>query len=183
MHNHAGGGGRHAAFQMFDMMVHRQHKEAKRFCCLTEDCRLTGLLFFYILSPSAGAFLLAIQWLRTENWRPIHHFSVSEIQLHGCKQQQAVWFVWMPPGASHTALHYLVYLRVKPGPKWDSAHPLIPPPASEPCIEPEWTQCWPRRPPEGLLLCAYPCSHFFYWGKACKRKPDLAVRLRLSGNL
>lgn len=54
MHNHAGGDGRHAAFQMCDMIVHRQHKEAKGLCCRL--CRLTGLLFYYILSSSAGDF-------------------------------------------------------------------------------------------------------------------------------
>lgn len=54
----------------------------------------------------------------------------------------AVWLSDCFLGLTHSALLYLVYHSVHPGPKWDSVHPLTPPPASEPCTEPEWAQSW-----------------------------------------
>lgn len=140
-HNHAGGDGRHAAaFQMSDMMVHRQHKEAKRFCCT--PCTLAGLLFSYILSSSAGNFL----WpSRDSEQRRAEDLSITSLSLkYNCivvsSDRGSVICLnasWCP---THSALHYLVYHQVKPGPKGDSAHPLKSPPASESCTEPERSQ-------------------------------------------
>lgn len=132
MRNHAGGDGSDATFQMFAMTVHRQHREAERFCSRPYTRWLA--LFLHPFFKCWG-LPMAVQWLRTENnWRSAHLFSVSEMQLHGCVRYQMCVICL---NASHTR-HFtiLCITQVKPGPKWGSAHP---PPASEPCMKPEWT--------------------------------------------
>lgn len=65
---------------MFDMMVHRQHKGAERFCCRT--LKACWLALFLCPFFKCWGLSMAAKWLRTKKkWRSVHGLSSSVAEM------------------------------------------------------------------------------------------------------
>lgn len=132
MPKHAGGAGRHRLPDVGNDGAQATQRSQECGCTF---CTLAGLLFFYILSSSAANFL----WpSRDSEQRRTEGLPITSLSLSS-HRGSVICLKAFGPHTLCSALHYLCITEASLD-LHDSAHPLIPSPASEPCIEPEGSQ-------------------------------------------